>query len=133
LDFCDIRPYGARNAEQDTTMADPRTVAATYFASWKAHDFATFRSLLADDVTFRGPLGTADDAEACTKGIEGMSQIVTDIVIEHVWVDGPDVLTWFVLHSKDAEPTATANWQHIEDGKVRRIVVTFDPRGLLGG
>jgi hypothetical protein len=22
--------------------------------------------------------------------------------------------------------TATANWQHIEDGKVRRIVVTFD-------
>jgi hypothetical protein len=114
-------------------MADPRTVAATYFESWKAHDFATFRSLLADDVTFRGPLGTADGAEACAKGIEGMSKIVTDIVIEHIWVDGPDVLTWFVLHSKDAEPTPTANWQHIEDGKVRRIVVTFDPRGLLGG
>jgi ketosteroid isomerase-like protein len=113
-------------------MAHPRTVAETYFESWRSHDFETFRSLLADDVTFRGPLGTADDAASCTKGIEGMSKIVTDIVIEHMWVDGPDVLTWFSLHTKDAEPAATANWQHVEDGKITRIVVTFDPRGLLG-
>ncbi len=100
-------------------MSDPRSVAASYFESWKARDFERFRALLADDVTFRGPLGTADGAEACVRGIEGMSAIVTDIVIRHVWVDGPDVLTWFELHTKDAAPAATANWQHIEHGGSR--------------
>jgi hypothetical protein len=79
-----------------------------------------------------GPLGTAEDADACVKGIEGMSKIVSDIVIKHMWVDGPDVLTWFELHTKDAEPAATAHWPHIEDGKITGIVVTSDPRGLLG-
>ena len=34
---------------------DPAAVAATYFRSWKEKDFATLRSLLADDVTFAGP------------------------------------------------------------------------------
>jgi hypothetical protein len=114
-------------------VPDPRTIAETYFSSWKARDFETFRSLLADDATFNGPLGTAGDADECVRGIEGMSKIVTDIVITHMWVDGPDVLTWFELHTAHAEPAATANWQHIEDGRIQRIVVTFDPRGLTGG
>jgi ketosteroid isomerase-like protein len=114
-------------------MHDARTIAATYFASWKAKDFDAFRSILADDVTFRGPLGTADDAESCLAGIRGMSEIVTDIVVEHVFVDGPDVLTWFELHTSVAPPTVTANWSRIEDGKVRQIRVTFDPRELTKG
>ena len=114
-------------------MTDPRTVAETYFESWKARDFERFRSVLADDVTFRGPLGTADGADACVQGIAGLSQIVRDIVVQHRWVDGPDVLTWFDLHTVGAAPAATANWSHVDDGKITRIVVTFDPRGLVGG
>ncbi len=55
---------------------DPRTFAATYFQAWKAKDFATLRSLLADDATFRGPLGSADDADTCIQGLKGMAQIL---------------------------------------------------------
>ena len=51
--------------------ADPRTVASTYFRSWQAKDFDTLRSLLADDVTFRGPLGTADGVEECMRDCRG--------------------------------------------------------------
>ncbi len=72
---------------------DPRTLAATYFDAWKAKDFITLRSLLADDVSFRGPLASLDNADACVEGLTGMSQILTDIVIHKVFVDGPDVLT----------------------------------------
>jgi|SRR6266540_4014176 len=109
---------------------DPRETAGTYFRSWKAKDFETLRSILADDVTFAGPLGTADDADACVRGIRGLSEIVTDIVVEKVWVDGPDVLTWFQLHTSVAPPCPVVNWSRVVAGRIERIRVTFDPRPL---
>ncbi|MDQ6774004.1 MAG: nuclear transport factor 2 family protein [Candidatus Dormibacteraeota bacterium] len=109
---------------------DPRTLAATYFRAWKEKDFTTLRSVLADEATFRGPLGTADDAETCIEGMKGMSQIITDIVIHHTFVDGDDVLTWFDLYTTIAQPSPTANWSHIENGKITTIQVTFDGRPL---
>jgi len=36
---------------------DVAALATAYFRAWKARDFAGFRSILADDVTFTGPLG----------------------------------------------------------------------------
>ena len=71
---------------------DPRTVAETYFRAWKARDFAGLRAILADDVGFQGPLATLDNADDCVKGLEGMAQILDDIVVQHVFVDGPDLL-----------------------------------------
>lgn len=109
---------------------DPCQAARTYFEAWQAKDFDRLRSVLADAVTFRGPLGSADDAEQCLAGLRGMSRIVTGININKMWADGPDVLTWFDLHTTKASPTPTANWMHVEDGKIARIRVTFDPREL---
>jgi hypothetical protein len=109
---------------------DPGSVAATYFTAWQAKDFGTLRSILADDATFRGPLGTADDAETCMKGLRGMAQIITGIVVRKRFVDGPDVLTWVDLHTKVAPPCPTANWSHVENGKITAIQVTFDARDL---
>ena len=110
---------------------NPADIAATYFDAWKAKDFDRLRSVLADDATFRGPLGSADDGDACLQGLKGMSEIVTDIVVHKRFVDGPDVLTWFDLHTTVAPPAATANWSHVEDGKITRIRVVFDPRPIL--
>jgi ketosteroid isomerase-like protein len=115
----------------DTT--DNRSIAATYFRAWKERDFAALRAVLADDVTFQGPLATLHDADACVRGLQGMAQILDDVVVQHVFVDGDDVLTWFDLHTTVAPPTPTANWQHIEGGKIRSIRVAFDPRGLTAG
>src|SRR4051812_37046206 len=107
-----------------------RDVAAEYFRCWPAKDFDTLRGLLADDVTFRGPLGTADGAEDCLRGLQGMARILTDVVIRHVFVDGPDVCTWFDLHTSLAAPCPTANWSHVEDGRITAIRVAFDAREL---
>lgn len=81
----------------------------------------------------RAPLGTADDAETCLRGLRAMSRIITDIAIRHMFVDGSDVLTWFDLHMTVAPPFPTANWSHVEQGKITTIRVTFDPRPLTGG
>jgi hypothetical protein len=32
-----------------------------------------------------------------------------------------------------APPTPTANWSHIENGKITTIRATFDPRQIVGG
>jgi len=107
---------------------DPRALAATYFAAWKAKDFSMLRAVLADNATFRGPLGSADDAESCIQGLTAMRQIITDIAIHKTFVDGPDVLTWFDLHTTVAPPSPTANWSHVENGKIAAVRVTFDAR-----
>jgi ketosteroid isomerase-like protein len=116
-----------------TDTTDARSVAATYFRAWKERDFVTLRGILADDVTFHGPLATLDNADDCVKGLQGMAEILDDIAVQHVFVDGPDVLTWFDLHTRVAPPAPTANWQHVEGGRITRIRVAFDPRALTGG
>ncbi len=105
-------------------------VAATYFDAWQRGDFARLRAILADDVTFDGPLGHAGNAEECIAGLKRMSEIVTDIVIRKTFIDGADVLTWFDLHTAQAGPLPTANWRHVADGKITSIRAVFDPRPL---
>jgi SnoaL-like domain len=113
---------------------DAAALAATYFRAWKERDFEEFRSVLADDVTFTGPLGQAGNADDCVHGIQGLSQIVTDIAVRRIFADGDDVTTWFDLHTKVADdPVLVANWSHVKDGKISSIQVAFDPRPLVSG
>jgi SnoaL-like domain len=114
-------------------MTQPADVAAIYFDAWQAHDFARLRSILADNVTFEGPLGRASNADECIAGLKRLSEIVTGIVIRKTFVDGPDVLTWYELHTAQTGPMATVNWRHVENGKITWIRVTFDPRPLQPG
>ncbi len=111
--------------------ADPVELARTYFRCWRDRDFDTLRSILADDATFRGSLGQADGADECVAGLRGMSKMVTDIVVEKMIGDTSDVITWYELHTSAAPPCPTANWSHVEGGKITRIRATFDPRPLL--
>jgi SnoaL-like domain len=106
-------------------------VAETYFRSWIEGDFDTLRSVLSNDATFRGPLGTAEDGDSCLAGLRGMHAILRDVVVLKRFVDGSDVLTWFELHTAVAPPAPTANWMHVEAGRITAIRVTFDPRDLL--
>jgi len=113
-------------------MTSATDAAATYFEAWNARDFARLRLVLADDVDFAGPLGTAKGGEDCQRGIEGMSQIMTGIEVRKVFHDGSDVLTWFDLATSVAETVPVANWMQVHDGKITRIRVTFDARGFGG-
>jgi hypothetical protein len=117
-------------AKTETTSRDIIALSETYFRAWLEKDWATLRSILADDCTFQGPLATLDNADACVEGLKGMSQIMTDIVVHKRIADETDVVTWFDLHTKVADPAPTANWSHVEDGRIKAIHVTFDARPL---
>ena len=109
---------------------DAAKIVTTYFDAWKLNDFDTMRSLVDDEVTFSGPFAQSSGAEDYMDGIMGMSQIKSDIVTRKVFVDGPDVLTWFDLHTTVASPVPVANWLHIEDGRITSLQVAFDAREL---
>jgi hypothetical protein len=111
-------------------MSAAAAAAATYFEAWEARDFARLRSVLADDVDFAGPLGQVTGADGCQQGLEGMSKIMTGIEIRKVFTAGSDVLTWFDLSTSVADPVPVANWMQVQDGKITRIRVAFDARGL---
>jgi ketosteroid isomerase-like protein len=107
---------------------DAANVARIYFDAWKANDFDAGRSLVADDVSFEGPLATLEGAEAYMEGIRGLSRIVSEIAIRKVFVDGRAVLTWYDIHTTVAPPMAVANWLHVERGKITALRVAFDAR-----
>jgi len=112
---------------------DPASLAAVYAEAWLAHDWSRLRAILADDVTFRGPMGSADSADECIAGLRGLAATLERIDVHARVADGSDVITWFDLHSSVAPPTPTANWTHVENGKIAAIRVTFDPRDMLAG
>jgi len=108
-----------------------RQVAQTYFEAWRAKDMDRFRSILAADVDFAGPLARLTGLEDVSTGSEGLWKITSDVDVQRMHVDGADVITWFDLHTTVADPMPVANWTHVENGKITRIRVTFDPRGLM--
>lgn len=114
-----------------TTDRTPTEIAETYFAAWQAGDAETLRGLLAEDVTFDGPLASLVGADACVSGLIGIGAVLDRVEVHRRLVDGPDVITWFDLHTTIAAPAPTANWSHVEGGRITAIRVAFDPRGIL--
>ncbi|MFI6287993.1 nuclear transport factor 2 family protein [Streptomyces sp. NPDC051018] len=115
------------------TTKTARELAETYFTAWEAGDFAALRGLLAEDVDFAGALGTASGVEEVLAGLKGLGQVLEKIDVKVRVAEGDEVITWFDLCTGIAPPAPTANWMHVENGKIARIRVTFDPRGLLAG
>ncbi|MEU6210192.1 nuclear transport factor 2 family protein [Streptomyces sp. NPDC047023] len=116
-----------------TTTRTARELAETYFSAWEAGDFDALRGVLAEDVDFVGPLGRASGAEEALAGLKGLGQVLESIDVKVRVAEGDEVITWFDLCTGVAPPAPTANWMRVEDGKVTRIRVTFDPRPLLAG
>jgi hypothetical protein len=114
-------------------FGDPKALAARYFEYWMAHDFGRLRTLLADDATFAGPLGTAASGDECVAGLQGMATMMTGLNITRMVAEGPDVMTWYDLLLEGKPPIPTVNWMHVEGGRIRRIRATFDPRPIVGG
>ena len=112
-------------------MPDARALAATYFSAWDAGDADALRSVLAEDVDFQGPLGTARGREECVAGLAGMrAHVATGIEVELQLVDGHDALTWFAMRTA-AGTLPVVNRMHVGPAGIERIRVVFDPRPLV--
>jgi hypothetical protein len=109
----------------------PKDTMQRYFETWNARDFDAFEAQLADDADFAGPLGTAHGPAELRTGIEGLSRTVERAEVVLMAAEGTHVLTWFELQTAGGDPVPVASWATIEERRVRRVRVTFDPRPLL--
>src|SRR6266487_1571315 len=72
------------------------------------------RALLADDVTFAGPLGRANGADEYVEAFQRLFAITTDVVVELMVARENDVLSWFELHTSVAPPIPVANLARVD-------------------
>lgn len=111
--------------------ADLKSVARSYFTTWKNGDFKTMRSIFAEGAALNSPLADCYGIDEIIQILQKITPIIVDLKIQHMWVDGNDVITWYELYtSKAKRPMSVANWMHIEKGKIVRIATVYDPSPL---
>ena len=113
-----------------TTTLSPQQLATIYLDAWQSGDADRLRSILAESVTFRGPLGERDGRDACVEGLIGMRALMTGLSVDKMLADEQDVMTWYDLETEQGA-LPTVNWSHVEDGLITVIRATVDPRALL--
>jgi ketosteroid isomerase-like protein len=113
------------------TTGDAGSVARRCLEAWTGGDFETLRSVLADDVSFLGPLGETQGADAYVAGIRGFAAMVERAEIHEVIADGDQAVLIYDLVTPRAS-LPTAGWYRVRDGKVTSVRAFFDPRPLTG-
>ena len=114
------------------TLSTIRDVVDRYFTAMKTKDFATIRTLLHDDVSFNGALGTTFGAEDYVSGLQGMMATMTAMERRVLFAEGENVCQVYDLTL--AEPPVTlpiAQWITVRDGRIAALRVYFDPRPLF--
>jgi hypothetical protein len=110
--------------ELETTA---RATVISFIDSLNSEDFKASRKLLADDMTFKGVLGTRDGADTYIRDMEKMKM---KYVIKKVFVDGDDVCLFYDITQGDIT-FFSAGWYHVKEGMIKSFQVIFDPRPLL--
>ena len=101
---------------------EPRNLASDCLAAWSSGDLDTTRALLSEDVTFAGPLGSTQGADAYIEGIKGMVKIVERADQREVFAEGDDVCIIYDLVTKTPPASIpTAGWYKIRNGKITAV------------
>lgn len=80
-----------------------------------------------------GPLGQIDGTTSYQRSFANIYALTRELVIVKQWIDGPDVITWFELHTHQGDVLPAVNWLHVADNDtITRVQVAFDPRPILG-
>jgi hypothetical protein len=104
-------------------------LADQFHAALLAGDAAALRSILADDVTFSGPLAEATGAEECIGGLTEMAKMTTSDEVAVRLADDNNVLIWSTMTTKVAPAIETATWLQIKADKIATIRTVYDARG----
>jgi ketosteroid isomerase-like protein len=103
-------------------------VVEQYFDAWTSGDFDGARTLMRDDMSFRGPIDTFDNADALLASIKGLAQIVTSAERRGLIADGAHVAVVYDLHTGPVPTSHVAEWYRVEDGKIASMEAFFDAR-----
>jgi ketosteroid isomerase-like protein len=109
-------------------MPNPAEVVERYFDAWTSKDFDTARSLLRDDLSFKGPLEQLDSADALIESIKQLAQIVTGAERHGIVEQDDQVCVIYDLHTVPIATAAVAEWYTVRDGKIAKMQAFFDAR-----
>jgi ketosteroid isomerase-like protein len=110
-------------------MVDAAEVVGRFQQAFGKGDVRSARSLLADDLQFKGPFDEFDNADDYMQSVAKLGQIVTGTDVKKVFVDDDDVVTIYDLHTNTPAGTSSiAEWATVRSGKIAEIRVFFDAR-----
>lgn len=96
-------------------------------------DFETAGSLIEEDVSFVGPFGAAEGADAYLSGLRRFhARGVQGVDIRLVFSDGDDVcIIYDLVTNMPAGTIPSAGWYQLRDGKIASVRAFFDARPLV--
>jgi ketosteroid isomerase-like protein len=104
-------------------------VVQRYHEAFGRGDVQEARSLLADDLYFKGPIDELQSADDYLASLGKLAQIVTGTDVQKVLGDDEDVVTIYDLHTKTPAGTSpVAEWARVRNGKIAEMRVYFDAR-----
>ncbi|RZD67188.1 nuclear transport factor 2 family protein [Streptomyces albidoflavus] len=113
-------------------MASTEQVAERFHAALTAADADGLRGVLADEVTFEGPVATASGAAECVAGLVEMGKMISGDQVEVRLADGGDVLTWSTVRAGGGPGRPTVTWLRVDGERITAIRTVFDARGTGG-
>jgi ketosteroid isomerase-like protein len=100
-----------------------------YHEAFGRGDVQEARSLLADDLHFKGPIDEFHSADDYLASLGKLAQIITGTDVQKVLADDEDVVTIYDLHTNTPAGTSpVAEWARVREGKIAEIRVYFDAR-----
>jgi len=110
-----------------SSTSSAAAVVAQYFAAFGSGDIAAARWLLWDNLAFKGPIDTFNNADDLIKSLGALAPLVKGIEMRKTLVEGDDVATFYDMLTPMGK-APIAEWHHVRDGKIAAIQVYFDPR-----
>ncbi|MFF3524645.1 MULTISPECIES: nuclear transport factor 2 family protein [Streptomyces albidoflavus group] len=113
-------------------MASTEQVAERFHAALTAADADGLREVLAEEVTFEGPVATASGVAECVAGLVEMGKMISGDQVEVRLVDGGNVLTWSTVRAGGGPGRPTVTWLRVDGERITAIRTVFDARGTGG-
>jgi len=106
-------------------MSKPVEVVGQYAAALASGDFATARSLLADDLHFIGPIDEFHRPDDYLTAIQRLFSMVRGVEDQATVAEDADVVRFYVLDTPVAKAPA-AEWFTVSDGRIAKLRAYFD-------
>ena len=108
-----------------------RDLVDQYFAALTRKDLATLRTLLHDDLSFKGPLATLDSADAYLHGLGHVTAAMTGLERRVVVAEGENVIqTYDVILGAASAAVPVAEWLQVRDDRIAAIQMYLDARAF---
>lgn len=104
-----------------------RDLVERYHDAWARKDFEAVRGFLHDDLAFRGPIDTFDNADDYVGALQRLAPMMTGIDRQKVVSEGDDVVVLFDLVTPMG-PAPVAEWYRVRGDRIGSVQVYFDAR-----